>query len=155
MKKVDYNIVLEDVRVVFRNFKGEKDQYNPLGKRSFCVVLDPKDGKKYERDGWNIKWFEPREDGDERTPYLQVAVNFDGNTHPKIVLISSGGKTILDEDSVNMLDWAEIKSVDLSIRPYNWEVNGKKGVKAYLKTMYVTIYEDEFEGKYNDEDIPF
>lgn len=157
MKKVDYNIILEDVKLIFRNFRGEKGQYNPLGKRDFCVILSPKDGAKFEKDGWNVKWFEPREEGDERTPYMQVAVNFDGTIKPKVVMLTKGGKTRLVEDNIDVLDWAEIKTADVSIRPYNWEVNGKSGVKAYLKTLYVTLYEDEFESKYydNEEDIPF
>ena len=76
-------------------------------------------------------------------------------------MISDGVKTILDEDSVGMLDWADILNVDLVINPYNWEVNGKRGVKAYVKTMYVTIDTDPFASKYTekrdflDDEAPF
>lgn len=148
------NIVIEDARIGFRNFSGKEGKFNPAGRRNFCVFLDGEIGAVLENDGWNVRWLDPRDEGDERQPYLQVAVSYD-NIPPKIILVTSKGKTILDETSVNILDWAEIKCVDLIIRPYNWEMhkgtkNEKSGVKAYIKSMYVTIAEDEFEDKYYD-----
>jgi hypothetical protein len=143
------NIVIENARIGFRNFSGEAGKFNPVGRRNFCVFLEPDMGKVLEEDGWNVRWLQPKDDGDEEQPYLQVAVSYD-NIPPKIMLISKKGKTILDEKTVNILDWAEIESVDLIIRPYNWEVSGKSGVKAYIKAMYVTIVEDELESKYRN-----
>ena len=58
----------------------------------------------------------------------------------------------MTEDTVSALDYAEIENVDIIINPYHWEVNGKTGVKAYVKTMYVTLVVDEFYDKYNKED---
>ncbi len=146
---VKNNIVIENAQIGFRNFSGNAGKFNPAGRRNFCVFLDNDLGKVLESDGWNVRWLQPKDADDEPKPYLQVAVSYD-NIPPKIVLVTKKGKTILDDTSVNILDWAEISSVDLIIRPYNWEVSGKGGVKAYVKSMYVSIVEDEFESKYYD-----
>ena len=146
---VNKNLVVENARIGFRNFSGKEGKFNPAGRRNFCVFLEREMGEQLEKDGWNIRWLEPRDENEDRQAYLQVAVSYD-NIPPKIVLVSSHGKTQLDESSVNLLDWAEITNVDLIIRPYNWSVNGKEGVKAYVKSMYVTIAEDNFENKYLD-----
>ena len=146
---INKNIVIENARIGFLNFSGEEGKFNPKGRRNFCVFLDTDLAGRLEEDNWNIKWLKPREEGDEEQAYLQVAVSFD-NIPPNIILVSSAGKTLLNDETVNILDWAEIENVDLIIRPYNWEVNGKKGVKGYVKSMYITIIEDEFAHKYAD-----
>lgn len=148
------NITIENARIGFRNFSGKEGKYNPEGKRNFCVFLDRELAETLEEDGWNVRWLQPKNQDDDEQGYLQVAVSFD-NIPPKILIISSKGKTLLDAESVGILDWAEISEVDLIIRPYNWVLqektkNEKRGVKAYVKSMYVTIVEDEFEKKYYD-----
>ena len=143
------NIMIENGRIGFRNFSGKEGKFNPAGRRNFCVFLDEETAINLIRDGWNVRWLEPKNEGDEKQAYLQVTVSYE-NIPPKIIIISSKGKTVLNAETVSLLDWVEIKEVDLIIRPYNWEVSGKFGVKAYIKSMYVTMVEDAFESKYYD-----
>lgn len=146
------HIVLQDARIIFKNFAGKEGPFNRQGDRNFAVVLDdPKMVKTLEKGDWNVKYLKPREEGDEPQPYLQVSVNFNGRP-PKVAIITSRGRTNLGEREVEMLDWADIVTCDLIIRPYNWEVNGKSGVKAYLQSLFATIEEDELELKYADVD---
>lgn len=143
----DNTAVLENVRIIFRNFAGEEKTFNPKGRRNFSVVLDPDMAKQMEADGWNVKRKPPREEGDDELIHLPVTVHF-GKRKPRLIMITSRGRTVLEEDTIELLDWAEFEMVDIIIRPYDWEVSGNTGRKAYLKTMYATIKENELELKY-------
>lgn len=149
MKKQLPNITIKDADIVFRNFSGKKGTYNPEGKRNFCVLLTQEEAANLKIDGWNVKYLKPREDGDIEQPYLQVEVRFD-NVPPNIFMVTSRGQNRLNSDTVNELDWADIVKADLTITPYIWEWNGKTGVKAYLKTLYATIQEDELDIIYSN-----
>lgn len=147
-------VLMEGVRIIFRNFSGKEGQYNREGDRNFGVILPSDVAEAMARDGWNVKFLKAREEDEDETetPWLAVSVNYDKGRPPKIMLITSRGRTSLDSDSVDMLDWADIVNVDLIVRPYTWEVSGKTGIKAYLQSMYVTIEEDELERKYAEMD---
>lgn len=149
----DNTVLMEGVRIIFRNFAGKEGQYNREGDRNFAVLLDEKVAEDMAQDGWNVKMLQPRseDEGEEPQAYLPVSVNFKGRP-PRIVLITSRGRTNLYEDSIEMLDWADIINVDLIVRPYEWTVNQKSGIKAYLQSIYVTIEEDALELKYSELD---
>ena len=144
--------MVEDARLVFRNFSGKEGQYNREGDRNFAVILDDETAERMLADGWNVKYLNSRDEEEAPTPYISVSVNFN-NRPPRIVMITSTSRTNLNEDAISVLDWAEIRTCDLIARAYEWTVNGKSGVKAYLQSMFITIEEDELERKYAVEGI--
>lgn len=152
MEKRIGNISVENAKIMFTNFRGEKSRYNPTGMKNFCVVIeDPQQAQQLAEDGWNVRILAPREEGDKPKHYINVTVRFD-ILPPKVVLVTRKNKTPLNDETIATLDHAEIVNIDLTIRPRIWhDDDGNTKVKAYLKTMYVTIEEDEFADKYADE----
>lgn len=143
-------VVFENARIMFRNFAGKEKQYNVKGNRNFALFLDPETADAMARDGWNVKHLKPRdpEDG-EGQAFITVKVKF-GNRPPKVVLVSSRGKVTLGEEQAEICDWVEIANVDLVINPSFWDVQGKQGIAAYLKSIFITVVEDELDLKYAD-----
>lgn len=147
------NISIPGAQLIFKNFQGKRTDYNDEGNRNFGVLLDEELAEKLKMDGWNVRYRPPREDDPEqfKQPWLSVKVKFD--PYPPIAyLINSRGKKKLNEDTIEMLDWSRITNCDLVVRPYNYKANALRpaGIAAYLKAIYVTISEDEFEEKYGD-----
>jgi hypothetical protein len=140
-------ILMEDAEIIFRNFEGKEGKYNRKGDRNFCVLLPEALATTLSRDGWSIKTLKPRDPDDEPRPYIPVSVGFK-NRPPKIFLVTSRSRTPLTEENVEILDWVDIKQVDLIIRPYDWTVNGESGRKAYVKSLFVVVHEDYLEEKY-------
>lgn len=139
--------MIEDAQIIFRNFEGREGPMNNKGNRNFAAILDEETAKIMSKDGWNVKYTNPQEEGDEPVPFIPIAVSFKYYP-PRVTLIAHNVRTPLFEDTVEILDGVDITKVDLICRGYSWEVNGKTGLKAYVKTMFVTINEDELERKY-------
>lgn len=140
-------LTIRDAHIIYRNFEGRETQYNRAGSREFSIVLSPQDAEKLINDGWNVKVREPLEEGDDPFAYLTVSVAYKMKP-PRVTLLTSTTRTTLSEKNIEVLDFADIEKADLTINPYDWEVGGKTGRKAYLKTLFVTIREDELEREY-------
>lgn len=153
-------VVLEGVQIIFRNFVGRPGPFNQEGDRNFGVLLSDDFAHRMTEDGWNVKWLEPREDvEDEVAPqgWLPCFLKYHGRNGPvrppTVVLVTSRGRTNLGEDEVKLLDFADIVNVDLIVRPFAWEINNKTGVKAMVKSLFVTIEEDPLQQKYAEMDL--
>lgn len=140
---------IDDARIVYRNFKGEGSKFNRDGDRNFSVVInDEETAEAIAKEGWNVKIKAPREEED--TPFITLPVKVKFSDRGPIVYLKSGDKMVkLDEESIGCLDDIDILSVDMDIRPYDWEVNGKTGRTAYLQSICVTQEIDRFAARYS------
>lgn len=144
---------IEDARIIYRNFAGAGSKFNREGDRNFAVIIPNQDiCDELMDNGWTVKIKPPREEGDEPFMFLPVKVKFN-NRGPAAYVVSGDSVTRLNEDTIDMLDEIDIASVDMDIRPYDWEVNGKTGRSAYLQAINVVQNIDRFGARYAEEDI--
>ena len=149
-KIIKDNLIFENVNITFKNFSGvERPPYNAKGQRNFAVVIEDEDfARELKKEGWNVKWSDPKEDGTTYAPHLQVKVAFDDEEpwkNPRIMMEQAGNKVYLDENTVSQLDDLEVVNVKaMEIRPYNYDTGKMQGVTAYLKKMRVEVARDMF-----------
>lgn len=142
---------IDDARICFRNFAGVADKYNREGDRNFALIIETEEmAEALKAEGWNVKIKPPREEGDDPFMYLPVKVKFN-DRGPHIYLKTGRATNKLDEDTVCRLDRIDIVGVNMDIRPYDWEVQGKEGRTAYLQSMEVIQDCDRFAERYSEE----
>lgn len=159
--KIEFNesrklLEIEDCRIIYRNFAGLEGKFNREGDRSFSVIIPNQEiADKLMADGWNVKIKPPREEGEEPFMTLKVKIKFSGRG-PSAYVISGKNHRRLNEDTIGILDEMDIQSVNMDLRPYDWEVNGKTGRTAYLQAIEVIQNVDRFGAKYDsEEEMPF
>ena len=146
------NINIEGATIIWKNFSGERDKFNP-GKRGFSVVIDDEVmADELKQEGWNVKERPLQEGADLSEQEWTLPVKLNMNRYTQVWLIVGNHKTLLNEDTVAQLDVVDIVNCDISIRPYEWEMSGRTGITAYVDSMYVTIRENKFAEKYADLD---
>lgn len=164
---------IDDARITFKNFRGEGDKFNREGNRNFSLIIDDQEiadalinDKNKFGVGWNVKIKPPREEGDDPFMFLKVNVKFT-DYGPNVYLITNGRKNKLDEKTIGSLDRIRIASVDLDIRPYDDEINGKPFRAAYLQSICVTqdvtdrfaddhsVNNSQMEDLGSDEELPW
>lgn len=146
------SFMIEGAKLLFRNFAGLAREFNSEGDRNFSVLLEPKLAEQLKAQGWRVKQLKPREDGEVGDYHLKVKVNYRTGRPPRCVLIgsSSGKRTELGQDEVPLFDVADIKTADLIVNGW-WSDMAGGGYSGFLKTLFVTINEDDLEVKYDDK----
>lgn len=153
-------VEIEDARIIWPNFSGEAGKFNRPGDREFTLVIPNteiansliNDVNEYGV-GWNVRISPPKNPDDEPFIRLRVKVKFNDNG-PDVWLITNGKRNRLDEESVSILDHVDISYVDLAIRPYDGEINGKAFRSAYLRSLYVTQNVDRLAARYAEDEYP-
>ncbi len=142
--EIERILQINDAAICYRNFAGAGDRYNREGDRNFALIIPSEDIKdalladtnKYGAS-WNVKVKSPREEGDDPFMYMNVKVKFTA-FGPNVYLKSGNADPVrLDEESIACLDQIDIASVDLDIRAYDDEINGRGFRSAYLQSIYV------------------
>ena len=146
---------IEDARIIYRNFSGIGSKYNREGDRNFAVIIPNQEiCDQLINEGWNVKIKPPRDDDESPFMFLPVKVKFN-NRGPGVYVVSGKNVQKLSEETIDMLDEIDISSVDMDIRGYDWEVNGKTGKSAYLQAINVIQNIDRFGAKYAADELPF
>ena len=164
------DIVIEGAQVRFLKLEGRRDQYNPMGRRTFALVISDDDlAEQLTNDGWNVK-IKPGNDRYEPYKYINCELKFQADSpnvrrDPEVYLVTKsprgGMNTVaLTAETVGQVDNAQIENVDVDITPYRWTTENGEGIKAYVRTMYITIASNVFADKYStdaidDEIVPF
>ena len=136
---------LDDVKLVKRNFSGKTDDYNDRGERTCLIVIDSVLAEQkgfdsveamvaaLQEDEWKVGWFKQKDEDDEREAFLPVKAVYGDRKQPNIYIRAGKTSTLLTDETVGSLDYAEIEKVDVILLRHFWTYNGRNGYNNYIQ----------------------
>ena len=146
----DLEIENAQIKWAFSHFDGRADTFNDEGDHNFTIIIDDEETALRLRDeGWNIRTFEGKEEGDpiEYTLKVKISYRFEA---PKIFLIKGERKYRADEQDLSDIKRSTCEQIDVIISPSRWVQGGRTGISAYCKEMYAKVKESRFSAAYAD-----
>lgn len=150
------DIYIEDGEIAFRNFRGNPERnYDHSNKRTVTFKIPEEIKDDLINDGWNVKTRINKDYPDDPPTYLlEATVCFrtrDGKPKdPQIFIVRPDRLIHVTEETVDTLDGLDIVSVDARLGPKYWEQGNRKGIRAYVNKMLITIEENPIDKKYRE-----
>lgn len=156
--------IIEDAFIFWTNFSGRENKFHNSA-RTFNVAIDEGTAAYLQSTGWKVRMEILDDDIDikdeqavanaRKVFFVNIKVNMESAYPPVVELYTTSGngrksKTILNIDTIGLLDKADIKTCDMVINAYASKMYEGK-VSGYLKQLKV-IQEPsiDFGGKYDD-----
>lgn len=150
------SVIWDDVVILgrsFRNFDGAPKPWTPRGQKGpiqFAIALTEDRVDELASEGVEVLYTKPWPDAPadwEPTPFVNIHMRFD-NFPPKVWMVTETRKVELTEETLGLLNYAEIVSADLKFNISHYKAPTGEGVKLYAQTLYVVIDEDPLDAKY-------
>lgn len=148
------DLEIEDAQIKwpFSHFDGRKDTFNDEGDHNFTVILpeDVAEALMEIPDGWSIKKFEGREEGDPAEYTLKVKISYKYE-QPPIYFLKGTRRYRANQEDLADIKRSTCERIDVIVSPSRWvSPKGETGVTGYVKEMYVQIRESRFAEMYAD-----
>lgn len=161
-------VIIEGTKFIYEtNFSGDPKRDRRYGndqRKANLVIPDMELARQLIDDGFNVKSTKPKEGEEEGfipRYFVSIKANYDSKWPPKIYLVTEdGNSTLLDAESVGVIDDMWVESVNAVLNPYE----GPNGRSLYIKSMEVfqKVDDDPISSKYmknhryvSDEELPF
>lgn len=153
------DVTFENVRIMWKNFSGRKDEFNSDGKRYFSIVITDEMAEQLRNvelttksgvlvKGANVKLRLPKDGEGDAINTLKV--NFGTYPPEDIQRIVPNGRMHLTMDTVGCLDREYIEKAKVMVTLFAFEKGPNRGITAYLKKIAVWVREDDFDSDYRD-----
>lgn len=153
------DVELPDVTVKwsFSNFAGQADAFNAAGDHNFTVILPEETALKLREEGWAIKEYEGREEGEPTEYTLKIKIGLQ-NEPPKMYLIKvdpfddTKKRKIRIENGRDLADIqrSTTERIDVIFTPYRWVKGDRTGITAYVKELYAVVKVSRIGSMYED-----